>query len=146
VPDEAVVADADPRRVARILRNLVHNAIEHSEGRGIEVALAADDHTVAVRVRDHGVGLRPGDEERVFERFWRADAARARTTGGTGLGLSIALEDARLHGGRIDAYGKPGVGAAFRLVLPRRAGQAPGRPPLKLWRTAESDTARRGAG
>ena len=146
VPDEAVVADADPRRVARILRNLVHNAIEHSEGRGIEVALAADDQTVAVRVRDHGVGLRPGDEERVFERFWRADAARARTTGGTGLGLSIALEDARLHGGRIDAYGEPGVGAAFRLVLPRRAGQAPGRPPLKLWRTAESETARRGAG
>jgi len=146
VPDEAVVADADPRRVARVLRNLVHNAIEHSEGRGIEVALAADDQTVAVRVRDHGVGLRPGDEERVFERFWRADAARARTTGGTGLGLSIALEDARLHGGRIDAYGKPGVGAAFRLILPRRAGQAPGRPPLKLWRTAESDTARRGAG
>ena len=77
VPDHAVVADADPRRVARILRNFVHNAIDHSEGRCIEVALAADDETVAVRVRDHGVGLRPGDEKRVFERFWRADAARA---------------------------------------------------------------------
>ena len=123
----------------------MHNAIEHSEGRDIEVALAADDETVAVRVRDHGVGLRPGDEKRVFERFWRADAARARTTGGTGLGLSIAQEDARLHGGRIDAYGEPGVGAAFRLVLPRRAGQAPGRAPLRLWQGAER-TAAHGSG
>ncbi|MGZ4664363.1 MAG: MtrAB system histidine kinase MtrB [Frankiaceae bacterium] len=145
VPDHAVVADADPRRVARILRNLVHNAIDHSEGRCIEVALAADDETVAVRVRDHGVGLRPGDEKRVFERFWRADAARARTTGGTGLGLSIAQEDARLHGGRIDAYGEPGSGAAFRLVLPRRTGQLPGRAPLRLWRGSERAVAPHGS-
>jgi two-component system sensor histidine kinase MtrB len=146
VPDQEVEADADPRRLARILRNLVHNAIEHSEGRDIELALAADDDTVAVLVRDHGVGLRPGDEERVFERFWRADAARARTTGGTGLGLSIAQEDARLHGGRIDAYGKPGLGAAFRLVLPRRAGRSPGRPPLPLWPPSERAAAPRGGG
>ena len=56
-------------------------------------------------MRDHGVGLRPGEAALVFNRFWRADPARARTTGGTGLGLAIALEDARLHGGWLQAWG-----------------------------------------
>ncbi len=59
-------------------------------------------------VRDHGVGLRPGESSLVFNRFWRADPARARTIGGTGLGLSIALEDVRLHGGWLQAWGAPG--------------------------------------
>jgi two-component system sensor histidine kinase MtrB len=58
----------------------------------------------------------------VFNRFWRADPARARTTGGTGLGLAIALEDAHLHGGWLQVWGEPGVGAYFRLTLPRDAG------------------------
>src|SRR5690606_15005636 len=56
---------------------------------------------------------------KVFNRFWRADPARARTTGGTGLGLAIATEDTRLHGGRLDVWGAPGEGACFRLTLPR---------------------------
>jgi two-component system sensor histidine kinase MtrB len=73
-----------------------------------------------VAVRDHGVGFRAEEADMVFSRFWRADPARARTTGGTGLGLSIALEDARLHGGRLDAWGSPGDGAYFRLTVPRR--------------------------
>ena len=77
---------------------------------------------VAVTVRDYGVGLRPGESALVFNRFWRADPARARTTGGTGLGLAIALEDARLHGGWLEAWGEPGAGACFRLTLPRSAG------------------------
>jgi two-component system sensor histidine kinase MtrB len=68
----------------------------------------------------------------VFTRFWRADPSRARTTGGTGLGLSIALEDARLHGGFLQAAGARGEGAAFLLTLPRRAGRAPGQSPLPL--------------
>ena len=72
-------------------------------------------------MRDHGVGLRPGESALVFNRFWRADPARARTTGGTGLGLAIALEDARLHGGWLQAWGQPGDGANFRLTLPRQA-------------------------
>ena len=59
----------------------------------------------------------------VFNRFWRADPARARTSGGTGLGLSISLEDAHLHGGWLQAWGEPGGGAQFRLTLPRRAGR-----------------------
>ena len=69
-------------------------------------------------MRDHGVGLKPGEEKLVFNRFWRADPSRARQTGGTGLGLSISLEDARLHGGWLEAWGAPGQGAQFRLTLP----------------------------
>ena len=87
---QPVVAEADPRRVERVLRNLVVNAVEHGEGRDVVVRLAAADGAVAVAVRDYGVGLKPGEATRVFNRFWRADPARARTTGGTGLGLSIA--------------------------------------------------------
>ena len=67
-------------------------------------------------------GLRPGESSLVFNRFWRADPARARTTGGTGLGLSIASEDARLHGGRLQAWGERGKGSQFVLTLPRQAG------------------------
>jgi two-component system sensor histidine kinase MtrB len=87
---------------------------------------------VAVAVRDHGVGLKPGEENMVFDRFWRADPARARTTGGTGLGLAISLEDAHLHGGTLEAWGQPGDGASFRLTLPRRAGSVVTRSPLPL--------------
>lgn len=122
LPTEAPTADVDSRRVERILRNLVVNAIEHAEGKPVEVSVGADAHAVAVVVRDHGVGMTAGEAEHVFDRFWRADPARARTTGGTGLGLSIALEDARLHGGWLEAWGRPGEGASFRLTLPRRAG------------------------
>jgi two-component system, OmpR family, sensor histidine kinase MtrB len=132
LPDAAVIAEVDPRRVERILRNLVGNAVEHSEGRPVEVALAADESAVAVTVRDHGVGLRPGEEKLVFNRFWRADPSRARQTGGTGLGLSISLEDARLHGGWLEAWGAPGQGAQFRLTLPVRAGDRLTSSPLRL--------------
>ena len=73
-------------------------------------------------MRDHGVGLDPADATMVFNRFWRADPARARTTGGTGLGLSIALEDAHLHAGWLQVWGSPGDGCQFRLTVPRRQG------------------------
>ena len=95
------------------------NAIEHGDVRGVDVLVADSDEAVAVIVRDYGVGLRPGESALVFNRFWRADPARARTTGGTGLGLAISLEDARLHGGWLEAWGEPGKGACFRLTLPR---------------------------
>jgi two-component system, OmpR family, sensor histidine kinase MtrB len=131
-PAGGVLAEVDPRRVARILRNLLANSIDHAEGAPIEVALVASEDTVAIRVLDHGVGLRPGHNERVFDRFWRADPSRSRTTGGTGLGLSIAREDARLHGGELVAWGRPGEGASFRLLLPRRGGGVVGAAPLPL--------------
>lgn len=122
LPDEPVIADVDPRRVERILRNLLVNAIEHAEGNPVEVRLAADADALAIRVRDHGIGMTPEEAEHVFDRFWRADPARARTTGGTGLGLAISQEDAHLHGGRLEVWARPGAGASFRLTLPRRAG------------------------
>ncbi|MCL7427640.1 MtrAB system histidine kinase MtrB [Streptomyces sp. YS415] len=120
---QPVVAEADARRVERVLRNLVVNAVEHGEGKDVVVKLASAGGAVAVAVRDYGVGLKPGEATRVFSRFWRADPARARTTGGTGLGLSIALEDARLHGGWLQAWGEPGGGSQFRLTLPRTADE-----------------------
>ena len=132
VPDDSVIAEVDPRRAERILRNLVGNAVEHAEGKPVVVTLGMDDFAVAVTVRDHGIGLKPGEEKLVFNRFWRADPSRARQTGGTGLGLSISLEDARLHGGWLEAWGERGVGAQFRLTLPRRVGQPLSSSPLPL--------------
>jgi two-component system sensor histidine kinase MtrB len=123
VPPGPVVADVDPVRIERVLRNLIVNAVEHGEGRPVEVRLDAMPDAVEVLVRDHGVGLREGEAAMVFTRFWRGDPSRARTTGGTGLGLAIALEDARLHRGWLQAWGRPDEGAAFRLTLPRQAGR-----------------------
>ncbi len=135
-PDHACLAEADVRRVERIVRNLVTNAIDHAAadrpGAGIVLYVAGDDHAAAIAVRDHGVGLAPGEASMVFNRFWRADPARARTSGGTGLGLSIALEDTHLHGGWLQAWGRPGEGAQFRLTLPRRAGAVLRHSPLPL--------------
>ncbi|MGW6062178.1 MtrAB system histidine kinase MtrB [Streptomyces sp. NPDC055189] len=139
---QPVVAEADARRVERVLRNLVVNAVEHGEGRDVVVRLAVAGGAVAVAVRDYGVGLKPGEATRVFSRFWRADPARARTTGGTGLGLSIALEDARLHGGWLQAWGEPGGGSQFRLTLPRTADEPLRGSPIPL----EPDDSRRHRG
>jgi two-component system, OmpR family, sensor histidine kinase MtrB len=132
LPVQACIAEVDRRRVERILRNLLVNAVEHGEGRDVVVTVAADMNAVAIAVRDHGVGLGPGEEVLVFERFWRADPARARTTGGTGLGLAIALEDAHLHGGWLQAWGEKGRGSVFRLTLPRTAGEPLAGSPLPL--------------
>ena len=132
LPAEPCIAEVDRRRVERILRNLLVNAVEHGEGRDVVVTVAADSDAVAVAVRDHGVGLGPGEEQLVFERFWRADPARARTTGGTGLGLAISLEDAHLHGGWLQAWGERGRGSVFRLTVPVVAGQPIAGSPLPL--------------
>jgi two-component system sensor histidine kinase MtrB len=128
------VAQVDVRRIERILRNLITNAIDHAGGADsrVSIRIAGDQEAVALTVRDHGVGLLPGQAAMVFNRFWRADPARARASGGTGLGLAIALEDARLHGGWLQAWGSPGAGAQFRLTLPRRAGDPLTHSPLSL--------------
>ncbi|MCC2592787.1 HAMP domain-containing histidine kinase [Tessaracoccus sp. OS52] len=115
--DETAMMDS--RRIRRILRNLLVNAIEHGEGRPVDVTVAADDDAVAVTVRDRGVGFPAAHASHVFERFWRADPSRTRVVGGTGLGLAISMEDARLHKGWLSAWGRPGRGAQFRLTLPR---------------------------
>jgi two-component system sensor histidine kinase MtrB len=130
--ERPALAEADARRVERIVRNLVVNAIDYADSVDVIVLVDANDEAAALAVRDHGVGLKPGEAAMVFNRFWRADPARARTSGGTGLGLSISLEDAHLHGGWLQAWGEPGRGAQFRLTLPRRAGDPIGASPLPL--------------
>lgn len=130
--EQSLRVDCDSRRVERIVRNLVVNAIEHSEGRPVTITTRGNSQAVAVVVADRGIGMDRTEVSRVFDRFWRADPARARTTGGTGLGLSIAKEDARLHGGWLEAWGRPGFGTSFRLTLPRRAGIVLTSSPLPL--------------
>ncbi|WP_083929431.1 MtrAB system histidine kinase MtrB [Catelliglobosispora koreensis] len=131
-PGAPVIAEIDTRRVERILRNLLDNAIDHAERRPVAIHVAADHNAVAISVRDQGMGLKPGEEKLVFNRFWRADPSRARQTGGTGLGLSISYEDARLHNGWLEAWGAPGEGAAFRLTVPTREGGRLVSSPLPL--------------
>lgn len=143
-PDRPCLAQADVRRVERIVRNLVTNAIDHARpapvgsegGTGaapeIVVTVATDQQAAAIAVRDYGVGLAPGESSMVFNRFWRADPARARTSGGTGLGLSISQEDAHLHGGWLQAWGRLGEGSQFRLTLPRRVGDVLRQSPVPL--------------
>jgi two-component system sensor histidine kinase MtrB len=131
-PARPCLAEADVRRVERVVRNLVTNAIDHADSGDIVVLVAGDAHSAAIAIRDYGVGLAPGESAMVFNRFWRADPARARTTGGTGLGLSISLEDTHLHGGWLQAWGEPGKGAQFRLTLPRRVGGPLRQSPLPL--------------
>ncbi|WP_417562232.1 MtrAB system histidine kinase MtrB [Microbacterium sp.] len=115
------LVDMDPRRIRRIVRNLLGNAIEHGEGRPIVITVDSNQQAVALGVRDYGMGMTASDAERVFDRFWRADPSRKRTIGGTGLGLSIALGDARLHRGTLTVWSSPGQGTNFVLTLPRTA-------------------------
>jgi two-component system sensor histidine kinase MtrB len=114
-------ADVDPRRIRRIMHNLLGNAIEHGEGKPIIVSVDSNESAVALSVRDYGMGMSQAEMAHVFDRFWRADPSRKRTIGGTGLGLSISLEDAAVHGGWLQVWSRPGEGSCFRLTLPRIA-------------------------
>lgn len=125
-------AEVDARRIRRILRNLLGNAIEHGEGRPIVVTVDSNESAIAIAVRDYGIGMRPGEIQRVFDRFWRADPSRKRTIGGTGLGLAIALEDAVLHEGELEVWSEFGVGSCFRLTLPRERGMRIQSSPIEL--------------
>jgi two-component system sensor histidine kinase MtrB len=131
-PADAIIVDMDARRIDRILRNLILNAVEHGEGKPVTVTVAASQTAVGIAVRDHGIGMAPAEAARVFDRFWRADPARARTTGGSGLGLSIAMEDTKLHNGWLQAWGKKGSGANFRLTLSLRQGEEIDKSPVQL--------------
>jgi two-component system sensor histidine kinase MtrB len=137
------VASMDRPRVARIVRNLLSNAIEYAQRGPIDILVGSNRRGVAVMVRDYGQGMTPQQAARVFDRFWRGDAARTRTMGGTGLGLAIAREDALLHGGVLEAWGSPGHGASFRLSLPRTA-QGLGQQPIVPLVAREREFARLG--
>ena len=120
LPSESAWVHADAARLEQILHNLLANALRHTPPGGrIEVRAAVAGDEVHIQVRDTGPGLPPGEEERVFERFYRLDKSRARTSGGSGLGLSIARSLARAHGGDLTAANHPQGGAVFTLRLPR---------------------------
>jgi two-component system sensor histidine kinase MtrB len=110
----------DPRRIRRIVTNLVANAIEHGEGHPIVIEIDSNAEAVSVVVDDRGVGMTAEQAAQVFNRFYRADPARPRTIGGTGLGLSISFEDARIHNGKLEVWAAPGEGARFMLTVPRK--------------------------
>jgi two-component system sensor histidine kinase MtrB len=122
----AVTARLDPRRVDVILANLVGNALRHGEP-PVSVRLSADPHWIVLDVRDHGPGLAEAVLPHVFDRFYKANAARARSEG-SGLGLAIARENARLHRGSLTVTNAPDGGAVFTLRLPRRADDPDGDP------------------
>ncbi|MDO4888445.1 MAG: MtrAB system histidine kinase MtrB [Actinomycetaceae bacterium] len=116
-------AVVEPRRIERIIRNLVVNALEHADAKPVRVLIVGGESAVAVEVSDRGIGLTEEEAAHVFDRFWRADTARVRKSGGTGLGLTIAREDAMLHGGKLQCAGMKGVGSTFLLTVPREAGE-----------------------
>ncbi len=119
VEGEPLTLATDPRRVERILANLIGNAVEHS-GRDVRVRTSTDGARGCVEVADGGPGIAPALLPMIFERFYKADSAR--TAAGSGLGLAIALENARLLGGDISVSSDVARGSVFRLTLP--AGQA----------------------
>jgi two-component system sensor histidine kinase MtrB len=129
---KSIQIEGDPRRIERILRNLITNAVDHGEGRGVRIQVRESENEVAIGVRDYGLGFNEEDAPYLFDRFWRADPSRARSSGGTGLGLSIALEDAKLHQGQLLAWGKPNQGAHFVLTLPKRHGNSVQSFPIAL--------------
>jgi signal transduction histidine kinase len=110
---------ADPERVSQVLRNLLDNARRHTPPEG-EIVLSARSGPGAleVSVRDTGSGIAPEHLPFIFERFYRADQARARATGGAGLGLAIVRQLVEAHGGQVSARSRPGAGAAFTFTLP----------------------------
>ncbi|ADG07168.1 HAMP domain-containing sensor histidine kinase [Kyrpidia tusciae] len=115
-------AEVDPDRVRQVLSNLIDNALKYTPAGGrVDVrVLGTDPREVKVEVADTGVGIPPEDRDRVFERFYRVDKARARTTGGTGLGLAIVKHVVQLHGGRVGVESEVGKGSRFFVQFPRR--------------------------
>jgi len=108
----------DERRLAQVLRNLLSNAVRHTSSGSIEVALERDSASVTVRVTDTGEGIPPEDLPHIFERFFRADTARATDTGGAGLGLAISSSIVRDHGGEVFATSEPGQGTTVGFRIP----------------------------
>jgi two-component system phosphate regulon sensor histidine kinase PhoR len=115
-----LVARADPERLRQVLSNLIDNAIKYGRPEG-HVTIGGrplDENRVELTVRDDGPGIPPEAKERVFERFYRVDKARAREQGGTGLGLAIVKNVMQAHGGEVRVESAPGAGTTFFLTLP----------------------------
>jgi two-component system sensor histidine kinase SenX3 len=124
-PKGAMVYGSDSQ-VATAVTNLVENAIAYSgDETTVALTLRQGDDWVEIDVADEGIGIAPHDVDRIFERFYRADQARSRSTGGTGLGLAIVKHIATNHGGRVDVTSTLGDGSTFTLRLPARPPEAP---------------------
>jgi signal transduction histidine kinase/type II secretory pathway pseudopilin PulG len=122
LPSNLPEIDADPERIGQVLRNLLNNAIKHTPTGGrVDVAACTRGSVIEVSVKDSGPGISPDHLPHIFDRFYRADQSRARSTGGTGLGLAIVKELVEMHGGQVRAESTPGHGAAFYFTLPMRA-------------------------
>jgi len=122
LPREPVVVAVDRSRVRQLALNLIENAVKYTpRGGQVSVELAGNDGRVTFTVADTGIGIAPGDLPHVFDRFWRADSARTRTSerAGTGLGLAICKWIAEAHGGTIDVQSRPGRGTTFTVGLPK---------------------------
>ncbi|MFB9238908.1 sensor histidine kinase [Plantactinospora siamensis] len=112
-------------QLATAVTNLVENAIAYSgEDTRVTIDISADDEQLEIAVTDQGIGIAPDDVNRIFERFYRADQARSRSTGGTGLGLAIVKHIATNHGGRVQVASTLGGGSTFTLRLPARPPDA----------------------
>lgn len=122
----APTVDVDRTRIAQALGNLLSNSLRHTpEGGKVTVRVLADEAAVTINVSDTGDGIAGEHLPHIFERFYRADAARDRDSGGTGVGLAISRAIARAHGGQLTATSEgPGKGSTFTLRLPERAGHA----------------------
>lgn len=115
-----VTVEGDPHQIDSAISNLVENAVKYSlEGGTVTVSVEPRDSAVAVDVRDEGIGIPAASLDRVFERFYRVDRARSRTTGGTGLGLSIVRHIVTNHGGEVNVASREGEGSTFTVVFPR---------------------------
>jgi signal transduction histidine kinase len=119
---EPVVIQGDADRLRRLLLNLVDNAIKYTPSGGqVTLSLTQQGDRAALQVSDTGIGLSPEEQERIFQRFYRAPEARTRNERGTGLGLCIAQSIAEAHGGRILVKSTPGQGSTFTVFLPLHA-------------------------
>ncbi|MEU8664973.1 sensor histidine kinase, partial [Actinoplanes philippinensis] len=130
---KGVMAYGNDSQFATAVTNLVENAIAYSgENTTVSLTMRNSDDWIEIDVADQGIGIAPQDVERVFERFYRADQARSRSTGGTGLGLAIVKHIATNHGGRVDVTSSLGDGSTFTLRLPARPPESPSSSPTAI--------------
>lgn len=119
VPADLPKAAGDPDRVGQVLINFISNAIKYSpDGGNVDVRATCDGSRVRVAIRDHGIGITPQDQERLFTKFYRVDSSLTREIGGTGLGLSICKSIIELLGGEVGVESTPGEGSTFFFTLP----------------------------
>ncbi len=124
--DRGLFVRGDPQILSEAISNLLANAIAYSPaGAQVGIGVREVDGAVEIAVADHGIGIPEADQQRIFERFYRADQARSRRTGGTGLGLAIVKHAVQRHGGSVELWSRPGRGSTFTIRLPLAAVAEP---------------------